>query len=176
MNKCKPFGMKSLPVEMFEFGLHALRELAQLCLKSPAIERIADQRMPKMGHVHADLVRASGLESALDKRGNGSVLVVAIGLHEAPKGHGVTPFVRPHNRHLGPARGVAPERRLDTTVRSRRRAPDERAVAALHLTGAAMIGELRGERAVRLIGLGHDHQPARILVETVHDACLLYTS
>src|SRR5665811_2530942 len=81
MNKCKPFGMKSLPVEMFEFGLHALRELAQLCLKSAAIERIADQRMPKMGHVYAHLVGASGLESALDKRGNGSVLVAVSYTH-----------------------------------------------------------------------------------------------
>ena len=43
-------------------------------------------------------------------------------------------------------------------------------VAALELAGPAMVGELLGERAMRLVGLGHDQQPAGVLVETVHDA------
>ena len=33
-----------------------------------------------------------------------------------------------------------------------------------------MVGELRGEAAVGAVGLGDDHQPARVLVEAVDDA------
>jgi hypothetical protein len=33
-----------------------------------------------------------------------------------------------------------------------------------------MVGELRGERLVRAVGLGDHHQPGGVLVETVHDA------
>ena len=46
----------------------------------------------------------------------------------------------------------------------------KREIAALELAGAPMIGELLGERAMRLIGLGDDQQSAGILVEPMHDA------
>ncbi len=33
-----------------------------------------------------------------------------------------------------------------------------------------MVGKFGGEAAMRLVGLGHDQKPARVLVETVDDA------
>ena len=65
---------------------------------------------------------------------------------------------------------MAADRCIDGAMRPRRRAPDEREIAALELAGAAMVGELLGERAMRLVGLGDDQQPARVLVEAMHDA------
>ena len=45
-------------------------------------------------------------------------------------------------------------------------APDEGGVLLVHLP----VGELSSELGVRAIVLGHDHQPRRPAVETVHDA------
>ena len=49
------------------------------------------------------------------------------------------------------------------------RAPDEGEIAALQLA-FGLVGELRRERAVGLVGLGHHHQAGGVLVEPVHDA------
>jgi hypothetical protein len=40
-------------------------------LAAPAIDRIADQPVADMGHVHPDLVRAPGLQPAFDQRAGG---------------------------------------------------------------------------------------------------------
>ena len=40
----------------------------------------------------------------------------------------------------------------------------------MHRAGAAVIGELRGQRLMRLVVLGDHHQAGRVLVEPVHDA------
>ena len=39
-----------------------------------------------------------------------------------------------------------------------------------------MVGELRGKRLVSAIGLGHDEQAARILVEAMDDAGTLHAA
>ncbi len=65
---------------------------------------------------------------------------------------------------------MAADRRIDRACLRGRRAPDEREIDALEPAAPAMVRELLGERAVRLVGLGHDQQPARVLVEAVHDA------
>ena len=75
-----------------------------------------------------------------------------------------------HDGHLGAARLVAADRRVDGAVRPRRRAPHEREIAALELALAAMIGELLRQRAMGLVGLGDDEEAARVLVEAMHDA------
>ena len=49
----------------------AARRLA-LVLKPAAIERVAEQRMADMGHMHADLMRAPGLELAAHEAREGS--------------------------------------------------------------------------------------------------------
>src|SRR6185369_12004876 len=75
-----------------------------------------------------------------------------------------------HDRHLGAARLVAADRRLDRAMRTRRGAPDKREIAALERPLAAMISELLGEGAMGLVGLGNDEKAARVLVEAMHDA------
>ena len=53
----------------------------------------------------------------------------------------------PQHRHLGAARGMTADRRIDGAVRAGRRAPYQRQIAALELAGPAMVGELLGKRA-----------------------------
>ena len=93
----------------------------------------------------------------------------AEGLDHAPMGDGRAAPLRQH-RHLGPARRVAANGRIDRAMRAGRGAPDEGEIAALEFARAAMIGELLGERPVAVVGLGHDHEPARVLVEAMDDA------
>ena len=93
----------------------------------------------------------------------------AEGLDHAPMGHGLAALATQH-RHLGAARRMTADRRIDGAVRAGRGAPYEREIAALELAGPAMVGELLGERAMGPVGLGHHHQPARVLVEAMHDA------
>ena len=65
---------------------------------------------------------------------------------------------------------MAADRRVDVAVRPRRRAPDKREIAALELSLPAVVGELLRQRAMGLVGLGHDEEAARVLVEAMHDA------
>ena len=65
---------------------------------------------------------------------------------------------------------VPVDRRVDGAALAVRHAPDERQVAAPHRAGAAVVGELRGQRVVRAVVLGRHHQPGGVLVEPVHDA------
>ena len=48
--------------------------------------------------------------------------------------------------------------------------PGKRQIAAPHRAGAAVIGELRGQRLWAQVVLGRHHQPGGVLVEPVHDA------
>ena len=65
---------------------------------------------------------------------------------------------------------MPPDRLLDGAAGALRPSPDQSEVAAAQRPGAAVVGELLAERMVGAIGLGHDQEPARILVEAVHDA------
>src|SRR6185437_4302403 len=114
---------------------------------------------------------ASCLQRAFHERSDRTFasLAASEGRQHPPMSHSLTSLAW-ENRHLGPARRVAADRRVDDPSRSRRGAPDKREIAALERAGATMVGELLGESAMRLIGLGDDHQPARILVEAMHDA------
>ncbi len=64
---------------------------------------------------------------------------------------------------------MAADGRIDRAMRAGRDTPYQREIAALELARSAMVGELVGKRAMRLIGLGHDKQSARIFVEAMHD-------
>src|SRR5690606_24871086 len=124
-------------------------------------ERIGDQRMADMRHMHTDLMGAAGLEFAgepgdvpavLAKPGlcgivsNGLAPVAAYGLLEAIS-------------------GVPPQRRVDSTARLLHPAPGEGDVAAVQRSRAAMIGELGGEPGVRDLRLRGNHDAGRVLVE-----------
>jgi hypothetical protein len=64
----------------------------------------------------------------------------------------------------------AAERRVDGAGLAVGRAPDKREIGAFQIAGAAMIGKLGAEVAMGEVVLGHDHDAAGFLVETVHDA------
>ena len=74
------------------------------------------------------------------------------------------------HRHFLPRMRMAVDRRIDGAALPVRHAPDEGHIAAPHRAGAAVVGELRGQRLVRAVVLGHHHQPGGVLVEPVHDA------
>ena len=74
------------------------------------------------------------------------------------------------HRHFFAGKRMPVDRRIDGAARAVRHAPDEGPIAALHRPGAAVIGELRGQRLMRAVVLRHHHQARRVLVEPVHDA------
>ncbi len=129
----------------------------QARLAASAVRGVAEQRMPERGQVHADLVRAPGFEAALHERGGAEALddvdVRARGLAGRDDGH------------LGALRRMAPDRRVDRR-RAREVAEHDRDVLALD----AARRQLPDEIDLRGPGLRDDHEPARVLVEPVHDA------
>src|SRR6185503_6606121 len=111
----------------------------------------ADQRMADVLEMHADLVRASGLEPAFDQRRAAEALEHAIA--------GARGLTAVRDRHARAYLGVASDRRVDRAAR-RRVALHQREIDAPH--GA--IGELLHERRLRLYRLRDHQQAARFLV------------
>src|SRR5262245_49396265 len=104
--------------------------------------------MADMSEMHAHLMCTARLQSAFYERGDARVLA-AKSLDHAPMRHCLAAVAGKH-RHLGAVGGMSANRCINRSVRARRRAPDQSKIAALHLAAAAMVGELRGERAMRL--------------------------
>src|ERR1700679_1867944 len=71
-----------------------------------AIGRVADQGMAQMGQVHADLVRAAGLQPALDQRGDRAR--VTKGLDDAVARARLLAAAA-QNRHALAVEGAAPD-------------------------------------------------------------------
>ncbi len=57
-----------------------------------------------------------------------------------------------------------------------RHVPGEGQVAAPHRPGAAVVGELLGQRLMRPVVLGRDHQAGSVLVEPVHNSRPLHAA
>ena len=74
------------------------------------------------------------------------------------------------HRHLLPGMRMPVDRCIHGAALAVRQVPGKGQVAAPHRAGAAVIGELRGQRLVRPVVLRHHHQPGGVLVEPVHDA------
>ena len=74
------------------------------------------------------------------------------------------------HRHFLAGKRMPVDRRIDGAALPVRQVPDEGHVAAPHRAGAAVIGELRGQRLMRAVVLRRHHQPGGVLVEPVHDA------
>ena len=95
--------------------------------RAPAVQLVSDQRVPARRQVHADLVRAPGVQRAVQRRwpprrGPGRSTSVRAGL--PPRDHG----------HAHALLRIAPDRRVDAcSVGQRRHAVDQRQVRALHL-------------------------------------------
>ncbi|MBA7467948.1 hypothetical protein ES707_03187 [subsurface metagenome] len=121
-----------------------------------------------MGKVHSYLVGAPGLELAGQKRGHRLAVAPIEHLFNLPVRDRLAAALA--HRHLFPRKRMPVDRRIDGAALAVRYAPDKGEIAAAHLAGAAMVGELRRQRGMRGVVLGHHHQPGGVLVEPVHDA------
>src|SRR5687767_12298498 len=104
--------------------------------RAALVERIADNRMPNMLEMHANLVRTAGFETAFQQGDPVKALdhLVVGARGPAAAGH----------RHARARTRVAADRRVDGAVRGRL-AMHQREVGALH----AAVGELRRELRLR---------------------------
>src|ERR1700730_12033643 len=118
--------------------------------------------MSDLREMYADLVRAAGLEPAFDETCDRLSLGIAIDRARfivrdraaAARAHG----------HFHPRFRIAADRLVDRALARIGNTPDEGEIATLEPALAAMIGELRRERAMRAIGLGDNQQAAGVLV------------
>src|ERR1700730_8002723 len=161
-------GMKCLSAKGFQRVLGRRRELIRLGLEARAIDRIAEERMADGSEMDPQLMRASRLQAACEQARNRLPVDAAIAFEHLPMAdRGATVCTHGHAiAHMG----MAPDRLLDGAAGALRPSPDESKVAAAQRPGTAVVGELPAQRAVGAVGLGHDQETARVLVEAVHDA------
>ena len=136
------------------------RECFEARVLFAAIHGIADERVADVLEMHANLVRAPGVQKAFDQ-GRG---VEAFDDFEA--GPGVAGVGAFGGGHPFAMRGVPRDADLDFALFVREFAADDRAI---NLGDAAFL-ELRGEGKVGFVGFGHDDATAGVHVETMHDA------
>src|SRR5438552_14138016 len=141
--------------------MQGLARKADAVARAAPVHGVADQRMADMLEVHADLVRAPGLEPAFDERGAAETLE-----HPIAGARGLAAVCNGHARARS---GVAAYGGVDPAAR-RRIALHQRDVDPLH----AALGELLHEIGLRLDGLRHHQEPARVLVQAMHDARARY--
>ena len=121
-----------------------------------------------MGEMDPDLMGAAGLELAGQQRRDRLAVAAVEGFLDLPMGDGLAAALA--HRHFLPGMRMAVDRRIDGAALAVGHVPGEGQIAAPHRAGAAVIGELRGQRFMRAVVLGHHHQPGGVLVEPVHDA------
>src|SRR5258706_5364852 len=141
---------------LFAFGTRAAARAA--------IGRIADQRMTDMGQMDSDLMRASGLEPALEQRSERFLSRAELFDDRVARARGLA--LAAQHGHAFAIERIAPEIALDDAGASARAAPDDSVVDALD----GMRGELLGEASHRVLVLGDDQEAAGVLVQPVHDA------
>ncbi len=142
--------------------------MAGLGFEVRTIDGIAHQGVADMGEMHPDLMGAAGLELAGQKRRDRFAVAPVKGLLDLPMGNRLAAAFA--HRHFLPGKSMPVDRRVDRAALAVRHAPYECHVAAPHRAGAAVVGELLGQRFVRAVVLRRHHQPGRVLVEPVHDA------
>ena len=134
-------GVQEIPAEALPHHFSALQA------RRRAIKRVTDNRMAKRSKVDPQLVCAPGLRIGFDQ----------CDVREAAK-HPVSSdgFARAQAAGFHPhaAVGVAAHRAGDFAAGASDTAVNQKQVSLLHLARL----ELRGERAVREIVLGHDHE------------------
>src|SRR5262245_17062426 len=65
---------------------------------------------------------------------------------------------------------MAADRGIDRAAAALRASPDDGEIGALEAAVAAMGGELLRQALMRGVGLGHDEEAGRVLVEAMNDA------
>ena len=141
VREAEQIGVQRLPAERFQRSPRRLRQQRRLGLEARAIDVVTEQRMPNMGEMHPDLMGPAGLQSAGQEARDRLAVRAGVGFQPLPMGDGLASALA--HRLLVARLGVAIDRRVDRAFRAVRRAPDESEVAAPHLAGLAVVGELR---------------------------------
>src|SRR6476620_8556321 len=138
---------------------------ARLGPESGAVCGVPEDWMPQMRQMHADLVGAPGLQGAGEQAGaRGLGAGRGETLKHLPMGDGRTPVAA--DRLFVTRLRVAAERSVNRAFRLSRCAPDDCEIAAPE-RAFAFFGELLRQCAVCLVGLRHNHEAGRVLVEAV---------
>ena len=130
----------------------------------PGVNRIAHDRMPSVGKVYTDLMGPARCQLAFEQAGHGS-RGRSEGADQAVGRSRELPSFCNH-RHLLSVPRIPTDGTLDDAAFFARRAENDGGVGAPRLAG----GELPRQIGVGGIVLGHYHEPAGVLVETMDDA------
>src|SRR5690606_8714974 len=152
----QPRGVQGLAPEAFEHLAQALVRARRNRMPA-AVQRVADQRMPSPGEVHADLVRAAGLEldAYISVRAEAAQHAIARDGRLAVLAHG----------HAQAIDRVTPDRRVDGTAAGQHAVTDGEITAR---DGA--LAHEPDELRVRFERLRDEQHAARVLVQPMHQA------
>ncbi len=126
--------------------------------RGTTVQPVGQQRVAEVRQVHSDLVRAAGVQRALQRADARA--------HPQAAHIGACRLAAGAHRHAQPGRRVAADRCVDRLLGRRHCAVGQCAVAPLHLAR----GDRPHQRRDRRRRLAHDHQAGGVLVEPVHDA------
>ena len=125
-----------------------------------AVDRIADHRVAAMGEMHPDLMGPAGGQTAFEERR----LRVERALDTIARDRGFSPAL-PDNRHLLAVDGAAADIAGDLAGGRDRHTPDKGGIGTIDPARSKVARQCM----MRGLGLGDDHQPARVLVEAMDD-------
>ena len=125
-----------------------------------AIDRIADQGMTPMSKMHADLMCSACAKTAFDE----CRLRAERALDTIMRNRGLSPAFR-DNSHLFAVGGAAADVAGDLSCERSWHTPNYCGISAID----SAQHEIPREGVVGGLGLGDDHQPARILIEAMND-------
>lgn len=162
-------GVKSLSREA---PYDALKRVFQpICFRfeAGAVVVIADQRMPDVRHVNANLVGPSGLQAAFDQAGDRRCILRSEPLLDLPVSDRM-PAGGLHDSYFLPVALRSGQVGVDRALEAGWRSPYEGDIGSFQRACLSVIGKLRRKALVSQIGLGNDQKAARILVDPVNNA------
>ena len=135
--------------------VEALRMQAELRL-ADAVDGVARDGVADPSHVHADLVRAAGLEAAAQVR------ILPVARDDLPVRHGLAAVLLRNGHALAVAR-VAADGRIDRAAVLAEAAADDALIGAAQ----RVVAELGSKAPVGKVVLRHDEQAGRVAVDAV---------
>ena len=144
--------VQSLPLK----GLYGVRVG---CPIAATIERVTDERMAHVGHMHPYLMGTSGLQATFDQRC----------AHAEPFQQSIMrycPLSGGGNGHFLPVSLTPTDWTFNPVRYLGRYSPQDRMIAPFDSVG----GELHNQPLMGIIAFGDDHKAAGILVYPVHDS------
>ena len=175
MLEAQPGRMERLPRAKFcENRLGGLSQMGGLGFEARSIDGICQQGMADMGHVDADLVRASGLQFAAHQRhGTGAG---AKNFLRIPMGDRFTRTLMMGHGHFLAIVRMARDGCVDVPRAAIHPAPDKSPIGARQRECPAVICKEIRQALMGGIGLGDDEQSGRVFVDAMHDARASYAT